>query len=131
MKLASKVTLNQKVQVACLPNEKSSTFPSPVRAAYAVGWGTTSYSGSVSDVLQAVDLKIYENSYCSWTSHSSRSQICAGDLTGTKDTCQGDSGGPLYIYKDIGGKNKFVSVGIVSYGYQCAVANRPALVYFV
>lgn len=126
MKLSSKANLNEKVQVACLPDKKSSTFPTATRTAYGAGWGTTSYGGSVPDILKDVDLNIYPNSYCSWTSHSAESQICAGDLTGNKDTCQGDSGGPLYIRETIDGKVKYVSVGVVSYGFECAVANRPA-----
>jgi secreted trypsin-like serine protease len=45
--------------------------------------------------------------------------MCAGDLVNKTDICQGDSGGSLYVKETIDGKEKFVSAGIASYGYEC------------
>ena len=48
-------------------------------------------------------------------------------MDGRRDTCQGDSGGGLYIFDST--INKYVVVGITSYGYGCANPNEPAYVF--
>ncbi len=53
------------------------------------------------------------------------SQVCAGHLAGGKDTCQGDSGGGIYVKETINGKEKFVSVGITSFGDGCGSVGKP------
>ncbi len=53
------------------------------------------------------------------------SQICAGEITGGKDTCNGDGGGSLYSKAIVNGKEKFVSVGITSYGDGCGLVGKP------
>jgi len=111
--------------VACLPSEKSSSFPDPsvYPDAYAAGWGTLTFGGSQPDLLQDVAFNMYPSSACSGVavdfSKNWDAQICAGDLVGNKDTCQGDSGGPVYIKKTINNQIKYVSVGITSYGDGC------------
>ena len=49
--------------------------------------------------------------------------ICAGLRQGTKDSCQGDSGGPLFQKIE----DKWVEVGLVSWGIGCARANAPGV----
>ena len=111
------------IQVTCLPVEKSSLYPAPTTQSYAVGWGALSSGGSLPEKLNEVKLNIYSNSVCNNVTDSKKDydkEICAGDLSGAKDTCQGDSGGPLYIQDTIGNKKKLVNVGITSYGVGCA-----------
>ena len=36
-------------------------------------------------------------------------------------------GGPLYVNSDVGGKQKNILVGIVSYGYKCGMQNMPGV----
>lgn len=127
--LSKDVTLTDNIQVACLPNEYSTSFPSRFEypTVYAAGWGTLSSGGVQPDKLQDVYLSIYSDSACSGVGTTdSRKQMCVGDLSGTRDTCQGDSGGPIYIKQVLGGQSKYVSVGIVSYGIGCATPNLPA-----
>jgi len=59
--------------------------------------------------------------------HHWDSQICAGDLSGGKDTCQGDSGGPLYTtFTGTNGQTRYIVAGIVSFGVGCADPSYPA-----
>ena len=43
--LTNDVTLSNSIQLACLPSNKSSTYPGTNKFAYAAGWGTLSYEG--------------------------------------------------------------------------------------
>ncbi|KAJ9076790.1 hypothetical protein DSO57_1022861 [Entomophthora muscae] len=49
--------------------------------------------------------------------------FCAGFPEGGRDACQGDSGGPVFTYRN----NLPVMVGIVSWGYGCAIPGFPAI----
>jgi hypothetical protein len=94
MKLSTKVTLNNDIQIACLPSQKSNSYPNPTPKSYAAGWGTLSSGGSAPSTLNNVLLNIYPSSSCNTISQSYKTdwntQICAGDLSGNKDTCQGN-----------------------------------------
>ncbi|MCB0223698.1 MAG: trypsin-like serine protease [Anaerolineae bacterium] len=83
------------------------------------GWGTTSYGGSISDVLMEVQVPIVSNATCaaSYGGSITDSMLCAGYAEGGKDSCQGDSGGPLIISDGSGG---FKQAGVVSWGFGCA-----------
>jgi secreted trypsin-like serine protease len=54
-----------------------------------------------------------------------KTQICAGEKAGGKDTCQGDSGGPLYVRGVLNNKRKYILAGITSYGKKCGLADYP------
>lgn len=92
------------------------------------GWGVLDENGySSPNILQIltvpyVDQKSCEEQFQSIQLESSpyldSSMFCAGYKEGGQDACQGDSGGPIY-YKDAT-LNKFVLVGVVSWGYGCA-----------
>lgn len=90
--------------------------------AVSSGWGTTSEGGSTSNVLMKVNLPLIDDAECS-KAYSDRfykkSMICAGYMSGGKDTCQGDSGGPLILDGKL--------IGIVSWGYGCARAGYPGV----
>ena len=87
------------------------------KISYASGWGTLrSGASTLPNRLNHVDLKIvapptggYGNSYDPVT------MMLSGEPGDGKDTCQGDSGGPLVIKEN----NKFIQVGIVSWGRGC------------
>merc|ERR1711890_147904 len=99
LKLKQKVDIT-KYSPVCLP-KAGSTWVGEMADVY--GWGTTSYGGSTSDILQGTSI--------------TDKQLCAYTL-GT-DSCQGDSGGPL-TYND---NDKNEQIGVVSYGNKCAEPN--------
>ena len=53
--------------------------------------------------------------------------ICAGHLTGGKDSCQGDSGGPMMLPIEEIETYPLFQIGIVSYGDGCAKPNAPGI----
>ena len=79
--------------MACLPPSSSNTYPRASTLAYVVGWGALSTSGSLPNELNDVTIHIYTNQDCHQVSTSTpkewNSQICAGDLSGNRDSCQG------------------------------------------
>nr|QJE50402.1 trypsin [Diaphanosoma celebensis] len=88
------------------------------------GWGTTSSGGSISDELRRVEVPAVSDDDCNSSYGAGSiypSMICAGVPQGGVDSCQGDSGGPLFT------ENPFVQIGIVSWGYGCAVAGYPGV----
>ncbi|XP_066989675.1 serine protease 42-like [Macrobrachium rosenbergii] len=114
---------NPAVQPICLAVESDIPYGGK---AVATGWGTLVYQGTTLPViLQEVALDIINISQCqplvSLPTDTS-TVLCA--LTPTKDTCQGDSGGPL-VAKVC--PNKWVQIGIVSYGYRCAYPDNPGV----
>lgn len=85
--------------------------------------------GSTPTKLMEVDLPFVERASCNRTlkrvygksldSIVDASSVCAGDISGKRDSCNGDSGGPLVV--DVEGRR--VQVGIVSWGPGCAQRN--------
>lgn len=93
LKLESNAVLNNQVQVACLPPIISNNYPKASTLAYAAGWGTLSSGGSLPSKLNDVEIRIYTDQDCHQVSGSPKmwnSQICAGDLSGNRDSCQGN-----------------------------------------
>ncbi len=87
------------------------------------GWGTTSESGYISNVLMKVDVPYVTQEVCQKAYEENKyeiteSMLCAGYPEGGKDSCQGDSGGPL-VYKTKTTSNYYL-VGVVSWGIGCA-----------
>jgi len=88
-----------------------------------MGWGALSQGGSVTNLLQEVDVDVDAScgSYAS-SSITERMFCAARTINGVNyDSCQGDSGGPI-IHKASG-----VQVGIVSWGFGCAQAGYPGV----
>ena len=90
--------------------------------AVVMGWGTTSYGGSTSDVLLEVEVDLYSQSECQAAYNGetiTERMVCAA--RDGKDSCQGDSGGP--IIDKVSGKQ----IGVVSWGYGCADESYPGV----
>jgi secreted trypsin-like serine protease len=105
------------------------------RALAVIGFGVTwpQYSStstdaaSTSDALLRVRLGVVDGGWCEDNdTYNGTLRICAGVLAGGADSCQGDSGGPLLALLSGGdGWTTGVQVGIVSYGYGCAMTYSP------
>ena len=94
------------------------------------GWGTEQFGvNRYSDTPKKVDVFTYDTTRCaniyrilvSGATVVPNTMLCAGHITGGRDSCQGDSGGPLMKMEDDGRWNQ---VGIVSWGSACG---RPLL----
>ena len=109
----------------CLPSPSQNYYQ---RDVFVTGWGTLYSSGPQPDVLYKVGLSAITNTQSITNTLYSSSQItsnmiCARE-TG-KDSCQGDSGGPLISPE--GGGRYFSLIGVVSFGYGCALSNAPGV----
>lgn len=131
VKLSQPVTFSKTIRPACLQQTKEIGE----LKAIATGWGHTGdLYQSESDELLKVQLDIMDVSSCrkAFEIYNSNlvineKQICAGVLTGGRDTCQGDSGGPLQIVLP-DNKCMYSIVGVTSYGAkECGQANTPAI----
>lgn len=116
-------TLNK---VARLPNSSTAANVNAGDLATAAGWGTTSTTNqNRPDVLQEVDLPIYDQADCNtaYGGAIDETMVCAGFPAGGKDSCQGDSGGPLLIELD----GQWTLIGVTSFGDGCAQAGKPGV----
>ncbi|XP_031768972.2 transmembrane protease serine 9-like [Galleria mellonella] len=92
---------------------------------WAVGWGSTSVGGTLSEELRHVQIwsinqATCRNIYSEIGLTVTDNMLCSGWLdVGGRDQCQGDSGGPLFHDR--------VVVGICSLGHQCALARYPGV----
>lgn len=95
--------------------------------------------GKSSNTLQFLQLPVLENSECQEQYKKqgrlisdvqfSDVVLCAGELTGGKDSCQGDSGGPLMqpIFEKSTSIFTYYQIGVVSYGIGCARTDTPGV----
>ncbi|XP_076443758.1 trypsin-3-like [Babylonia areolata] len=130
MKLSKPVDLTGPyARAACLPQEGESTDN---RICTVTGWGHTQSGGHGEKYLREVDIPIITNDMCSYYLERfgrrgiiTEKQICAGLDEGGKDACQGDSGGPLVCFDQA--RNAWKVMGIVSWGYGCAMRYTPGV----
>ncbi|KAK7794879.1 hypothetical protein R5R35_010571 [Gryllus longicercus] len=104
------------------PIELASSAPLSGTLAVVTGWGLTNVGGSSPNTLHFLKLPIVSHSACDSFYGSgliTARMLCAGYPAGGQDACQGDNFGPLVA----GG----VQVGIVSWGYGCALPNYPGV----
>jgi len=123
---------NEHIRPVCLPEDDSNTYAG--QQATVTGWGTTSSGGSVSQQLREVTVQVLSNTECTNKGYSNSDitarMICAGVDAGGKDSCQGDSGGPLVSSGSGDGTTagqNYEQIGVVSWGYGCAVARYPGV----
>jgi len=124
LKLESPLTFNENVKPACLPD--SSFTPGHEQSAFVSGWGDMEYDTSTeTKTLQFVKVQLLSNCLSNHLNGIITSNmICAGYEDGGKDACSGDSGGPLVVS---GTDDSAIVVGVVSYGFECALADYPGV----
>ncbi|XP_069681245.1 trypsin-7-like [Periplaneta americana] len=98
----------------------ASTVPDVGTCVTVSGWGYLELGGHSPLNLHHVEILIIDHRQCASSYHDLTPQmICAGWPRGGRDSCYMDSGGPLVFQKKL--------VGIVSWGYGCALAGYPGV----
>ncbi|TRY68276.1 hypothetical protein TCAL_05636 [Tigriopus californicus] len=129
VRLNRDVKYRQHIIPVCLPSPNEVFTDKP---AVVVGWGRTAHGQlSTPARLQEVEVEVVDSTSCQdWFRQNNRKEtifqkefICAGFVTGGKDSCQGDSGGPLVTQKD----GRGVLIGLVSWGISCARPKLPGV----
>lgn len=126
IELKSDVDYDDLISPICLPSEFDLKRDLSGYMATVLGWGTLSYGGQGSKLLQQVSMPIWNNKDCDdrYLQHIGKTFLCAGFLNGGKDACQGDSGGPLMVSDKSG---RWTLHGVVSFGKTCAQAGYPGV----
>ncbi|XP_007530410.1 transmembrane protease serine 11C-like [Erinaceus europaeus] len=124
--LSSPVLYTSNIRRVCLP-EASFKFP-PNSDVVVTGWGTLKSDGTSPNILQKGLVKIIDNKICNseqvYGGVITPGMLCAGFMKGNVDACQGDSGGPLVGADQ---KGTWFLAGIVSWGDECALPNKPGV----
>ncbi|XP_061483883.1 enteropeptidase isoform X3 [Rhineura floridana] len=124
MHLQFQVNYTDYIQPICFP-EKNKQFLPGTNCSIA-GWGTTTNQGSVASILQEAEVPLITHEKCQHLMpeyNITENMICAGYDEGGIDSCQGDSGGPLMCQEN----GKWLLAGVISFGRQCALPNRPGV----
>lgn len=138
------VTFRDSIVPACLPSAKNHKITEKFtnNPATIVGWGSTEFRGPTANHLQVGLLQVSSNEDCAEKFAKFRNvkigdnKLCAIDNRKKKpgklrtDACQGDSGGPLVV-QERDNFRQFVLVGVVSFGYRCAVPGFPGKILYI
>uniref|UniRef100_A0A8C5SP62 Transmembrane serine protease 7 n=1 Tax=Laticauda laticaudata TaxID=8630 RepID=A0A8C5SP62_LATLA len=119
-------TMRWSVGPICLPPTMHNVYTG--EKCWVTGWGqkqetskpTALYHSLISEV-EIVDQTVCHSTYGLITSR----MLCAGIMSGKRDSCKGDSGGPLSCRNK--GDGKWFLMGIVSWGYGCGRPNFPGV----
>jgi len=131
--LNKKVTLKDKVQVACLPMTDNDN---DCNVCYVTGWGTMNRNNDQPDILQKLKVPMYNQEKCrnKYIEEYPRVKdvvrdyhLCAGVEEKGKAACRGDSGGPLVCTKSKDPEGRFVIRGLTSFGTKKCAQGVPTV----
>ncbi|XP_066135827.1 transmembrane protease serine 11D [Saccopteryx bilineata] len=126
VKLDRDINFTKNIHRVCLPEANQNILPGST--AYVTGWGSQTFEGNTVRDLQQGRVYIISNNVCNApTSYDGAvlpGMLCAGLRQGGVDACRGDSGGPL-VQQD--SRRLWFLVGIVSWGDQCGLADKPGV----
>jgi secreted trypsin-like serine protease len=122
--LVTPIVLGGNVALLTLPPDNSNSFAG--RTCTVTGWGRTSASNVLPNILQQADITILTTAECAsrmssvsgtqiWDGH-----ICIFDPAGVSGSCNGDSGGPLNCPNGSGG---YWVAGVTSWVVASALGN--------
>ncbi|KAI4458064.1 serine protease-related [Holotrichia oblita] len=132
--LESQFTLDQHIDVACLPQQEASTASGT--SCWASGWGKDQFGAKsqYQTILKKLELPFVNRNSCQSSLRTTRlgkyfllhdSFVCAGGKPGV-DTCEGDGGSPL-VCPISGNKDRYQQIGIVSWGIGCGKNGVPGV----
>ncbi|KAM5245994.1 transmembrane protease serine 13 [Ctenodactylus gundi] len=126
IRLSKALTLSAHIHPVCLPMH-GQTF-SLNDTCWITGFGKTKETDeTTSPFLREVQVNLIDynecNDYSVYDNYLTPRMMCAGDLSGGKDSCQGDSGGPLVCEQN----DRWYLAGITSWGRGCGQKNKPGV----
>ncbi|KAL0993668.1 hypothetical protein UPYG_G00111360 [Umbra pygmaea] len=127
IKLSESVPFNNYIQPVCLAAAGSTFYTGTT--SWVTGWGYIRNGVPLSPpgTLQEVSVPVIGNRQCTCLYAGvysiTNNMICAGVLTGGKDSCQGDSGGAMVSKQG----NVWIQTGVVSFGADCGQENSPGV----
>jgi secreted trypsin-like serine protease len=122
--LTTAISTNANVRFLTLPPNNNDNFAGIT--CIMTGWGRTSSSNTLPDILQQANIGVISTSQCAslmsdvsgvaiWDNH-----ICLYDTANQVGSCNGDSGGPLNCPNGMGG---YYVAGVTSWGISSAAGN--------
>ncbi|EDV95837.1 GH15924 [Drosophila grimshawi] len=136
--LERSVQFTNTIKPICMPSSPTLRTKSYVSSnPFVAGWGRTQEGGESSNVLRQLTIPVLSNEVCR-TQYAKVNRyfneeqfdnavLCAGVLSGGKDTCYGDSGGPLMISEMVSNQIRYFLIGVVSYSVGCARPEIPGV----
>ncbi|XP_005810913.1 testisin-like [Xiphophorus maculatus] len=126
LRLSSPVQFTDYIRPVCLA-ASGSRFNNGTDS-WVTGWGNVAEGVPLPrpQTLQEVKVPVIGNRQCNCLLGRlsiTDNMICAGVLSGGRDSCQGDSGGPMVNKQD----SRWIQSGVVSFGLGCARPNLPGV----
>uniref|UniRef100_A0A8C7IEX2 Peptidase S1 domain-containing protein n=1 Tax=Oncorhynchus kisutch TaxID=8019 RepID=A0A8C7IEX2_ONCKI len=126
LRLTSPVNFTNYIRPVCLA--ASDSFYHNGTDSWVTGWGKINEGKFLPSpqALQEVEVPVLGNRQCNCLNRVGSvtdNMLCAGVLTGGKDSCQGDSGGPMVAKQN----SVWIQSGVVSWGFGCARPNLPGV----
>ncbi|XP_060564121.1 prothrombin-like [Ruditapes philippinarum] len=138
VKLDRKIDLKPELLPVCLwdetiKNETNLKYEKLFEKNYGVvtGWGKRNMKGDFAETLKQMQMEVKTSKECldklttdEKTNVSMEHMFCAGGKENDDekiqniDACEGDSGGPFVVRHPLH-ENKFIQIGIVSFGFGC------------